>query len=68
VPITHIDNPLTEANYREIQRGLNMAAQVLRKIQLAEQTGRDMTDYHTALNLAKDRLEKTKSVYFPDRP
>lgn len=68
MPITNIDNPLTEANYREIQRGLNMAAQARRKIQLHEQTGADMTEYHTSLNLAEDRLKRLKAVYFPDKP
>lgn len=65
---TNIDNPLTNTHYNDISRGLNILAQVMRKIELAEQAGNDMTDYRTSHDLLRKRLMQTKAVYFPDRP
>lgn len=66
--VPQLGNPLTDANYREINKALNHLAAGYRLIEMAEQAGQDMSEYRNAYDLAKSRLEGYKSVFFPDRP
>ena len=62
-----IGNPLTDAHYREINKGLNHLSAGRRLIEMAKQAGMDMTEYEASFDNVQSRLEGVKSVFFPDR-
>lgn len=59
---------LTEADYRNINKGLNSLARGMRLIELAEQSGENMDEYRATFDRIKERLEGKKRVFFPERP
>lgn len=67
-PIPQIGNPLTDNNYRDINKGLNHLSAGQRLIDMAKEAGLDVTEYQNAYNLVRSRLEGIKRQFFPDRP
>ena len=62
-----MNNPLTESHYREINKALNSLGNGYRLIEMAEQSGEDMSEYRAHYDRVKEKLEAKKRVFFPER-
>jgi hypothetical protein len=60
-------NPLTEAHFQEIQRGLAAVTEAENQIKLAALAGIDLKEIAADVADAKDKLTRIKGVYFPGR-
>ena len=62
------DNPLTEANYREINQALARLNKAKLMIESAKRAGVDVDDQCAGCDYVEDRLNKIKAEYFKGRP
>ena len=68
MPAPNTLNPLSDHQYREINRVLNNLANGYRLVEMAEDAGEDMSEYRTHMDLVRHKLEEKKRVFFPERP
>lgn len=62
------ENPLTETQYRDINRMLAAINAYILKCDRAESAGLDCEADRAALRFYDDRLNKLKATYFPGKP
>jgi hypothetical protein len=60
-------NPLSNADYNTMTRGLAAVAEGLKKCDLAEAIGLPCDEERARFNILRERFTKAKEVYFPDR-
>ena len=61
-------SPLTDSDYETINQQLRDAAALREDLAKAKQAGLDCGEHDQICQLATQRLEQLKRVYFPDRP
>lgn len=60
--------PLSPAQLRDMNGALNELNRLERKLELAEQAGRDCSSERAMMQYLIDRISKIKATYFPDKP
>lgn len=60
--------PLTEADYRKLNKALDRLAKAWRDLERAEQAGLDMTEQRRLLEYAEKQIDQRKKVYFKGKP
>lgn len=67
-PIPSDEMPLNQRNYSEINAALSRVNRARRMIERARSAGYNCDAQEADCNFNEDRLNKLKSVYFPNRP
>lgn len=60
-------NPLTEEHFQQLKAGLEAMKVAKTQIDAAKRAGIDVSTQETAMNETKQKLERIKAVYFPNR-
>lgn len=60
-------NPLSAANYKDVQHALAALAQGVKHCEWAEAAGIDCSDLTPEFEYAKEQYEKLRGVYFPSK-
>jgi hypothetical protein len=60
--------PLTETNYRALNRALDRVAKAWLELERAERSGTDMSEQRRLLEFYQDQIDKKKKEYFKGKP
>ncbi len=60
--------PLSAQQLRDMNGALAELNRLERKLQLAEQAGRDCQSERAMMAYLTDQIQKVKATYFPDKP
>jgi hypothetical protein len=61
------ENPLSEAHFQEIHKGIGDGELAYKHMDLAERAGIDVSEHRKRHDENMDKLRKIKAVYFPGR-
>lgn len=68
LPLSPDEQPLSSADYTKIQNALGTLLRAERKMERARAAGIDCAEKDAQCVFIRDRLEKLKQVYFPNKP
>lgn len=67
-PVPQELQPLTAAQLRDMNAALAELNRLDRKLELAEQAGVNCDDKRAMMAFYRDRIQRVKATYFPDKP